>query len=105
MVRVEMRARTLRFGEVDLSKCVVRVERRVGYGVASWTCGGHRRMLWRGGTWRRCMDVWALIVQEELCCGVVFQRIAGDKFRRVGIFYRLWELDTSSFERRTITIV
>ena len=121
---VELRSSASEFGEVDPSKCMLRVrgyvaelewdaerqrlytvERRADYRVTGADVGRTQADALEVSARRRNMDVWALIVQEEPCRGLVLERIAGDRFRRVGIFYRFWEPNASPFERRTITIV
>jgi hypothetical protein len=55
----------------------------------------------RGGR----MEVWALLVQEEPCRGLLLVEADEGRFRRVGVFYRIWELGACRFERRVVDIV
>ena len=114
---VELRSSASSFGTVDPSKCMLRVEGHVAelrwdwewnqlYTRSPWSSVGRTQAdTLDMGVQDRYIDVWALIVQEEPCRGLLLERIGSDKFRRVGIFYRFWEPEASLFERRIITIV
>ena len=51
------------------------------------------------------MHAWALVIQEEPCRGLMLMKIDEGRFRRVGIFYRIWDTDACRFERRVIEII
>lgn len=51
------------------------------------------------------IKAWALLIQNDPYRGLLLVHVDGDKFRRVGIFYRIWETDACQFEQRMIEIV
>jgi hypothetical protein len=48
--------------------------------------------------------VWALIVTHNPTRGLLLTEMGGDTFRRVGMFFRLWNY-VDEFEKRTIKIL
>jgi hypothetical protein len=49
--------------------------------------------------------VWALVVSQNPWRGLLLAHVHGDTYRRVGIFYRIWDVDSCGFMRRIVSIV
>ena len=50
-------------------------------------------------------SVWAMIISDEQCRGLLLSRVLPRVYRRAGIFSRIWEPDEFHFERMIIRIM
>jgi hypothetical protein len=111
-------SRSSPFGSVIPEQCMLTLEAYIG--EVSWglnrkviyKCSDHSDEIGRSqadaievGRTALDTEVWALLVQEDPCRGLLLVKADENLFRRVGVFYRIWDLEAVGFERRVVSII